>query len=555
MKHTLLTAIVFLCGTVLQAQNIPFNTTPDWVSTPNGHIATGLGLADINGDGWKDLVAANGNDIQRQGLVVYYNRGDGTFPMNPDWQSADVDYHGHLACGDIDKDGDIDVAVSVYLGPNGFSSPGKVKVYYNLGTALEATPTFVSDPFYTFSCALGDADGDGDLDLAAAAGEPYSSILDRGKIFLNNGGTFQPAPEWESDIEMGALDVEFGDINRDGRMDVIFVCEDDDNYIYRGMASGGIATAPAWQSAEAVSFINSVDIGYREPGECLVVMTENSQLGGQGKVRRYLFEGLLPASSTAGWYSQPFGYGSGILLADVDLDGVLDLIYGGWWLPMKIALGDAAGFEINPSYTSQTSSVVEAILMADLGRESESVKTVELTITEQSAGGHLILLPDQLVEDIVAVTKDGIPVAPGDHCTVPNKSWISFASPLQQGDLLSVTYRYSPHPDIVITNWDNNKGNYIFYNTNAPVGTAEAKLYPAGLQVFPNPGRDILDLRILGMISEGSDLRISDLTGRLIHKERISLVEGSGRIDISGIPAGAYILFCEGRGMMFVIKR
>ena len=58
----------------MKGQTVPYNLTPDWVSTPDNHVATGLGLADINSDGWKDLIVANGNDIYRQSLVVYYNK-------------------------------------------------------------------------------------------------------------------------------------------------------------------------------------------------------------------------------------------------------------------------------------------------------------------------------------------------------------------------------------------------------------------------------------------------------------------------------------------------
>jgi len=72
--------LFLLCFHVLFSQEIPYNLSPDWESAPLSHIATGLALADINGDGWKDMVVANGNDIQLQSLVVYYNNGDGTFP-------------------------------------------------------------------------------------------------------------------------------------------------------------------------------------------------------------------------------------------------------------------------------------------------------------------------------------------------------------------------------------------------------------------------------------------------------------------------------------------
>jgi len=553
MKSSLST-LVLLCLSPIAFAQVPYNVIPDWQSNPNGHIATGLGLADINGDGWKDLVVANGNDIQRQHAVVYYNNGDGTFPQNPDWQSEDIDYHGHLACGDIDQDGDIDIAVSVYIGATGFNSPGRVKVYYNEGTELEAIPSFISNPFYTFSCTLGDADGDGDLDLATTAGEPYNDILDHGKIFINNNGTFQAEPEWESDIEMGSLDVEFGDINRDGFMDVIFICENTDNYIYLGEA-GGISTAPAWQSAEPQSFINSVDIGYRGQDECMVVMTENSQLGGQGKVRRYSFAGTVPASSSADWYSNPFGYGSGIILSDVDLDATLDLVYGGWWLPVKIALGEENGFQQTPEYTSSTNSVVEAIQMADLGRESVQNQLYSITIGPEWIGRHVLIIPDQLVEEITGITRNGILVEPTQYCMVPNKPWISFEQAFSAGEIIEIHYNSSPHSDMVITNWDSGKGNYIFYNTNSPVGFSEESSDNFQIDLYPNPAGDLLNVRFRGISHEIETVRITDLSGRLMMETKLQRDNNQHTIDVSLLNPGGYFLRMSGKGIVFIKKR
>jgi len=79
MKKNLLFISGFFIVLGLASQNIPYPVNPDWESTPAGHIATGLGLADIDNDGWKDMIVANGNDIQRQHLVVDYNNGDGTY--------------------------------------------------------------------------------------------------------------------------------------------------------------------------------------------------------------------------------------------------------------------------------------------------------------------------------------------------------------------------------------------------------------------------------------------------------------------------------------------
>ncbi len=194
MKKFMLFNLIFFLALACFSQNIPYPVVPDWESSPEGHVATGLGLADINGDGWKDIVVANGNDIHRQHLVVYYNQGDGSFNAVPDWESQDIDYHGHLAVGDLNADGWPDVAVSVYIGPAGFSTPGKLKIYFNNQGILEDDPSFVSDSYYTFSCAMGDADGDGDIDIATTAGEPYQSLDDNGKIFYNNNGTFSNLP-------------------------------------------------------------------------------------------------------------------------------------------------------------------------------------------------------------------------------------------------------------------------------------------------------------------------------------------------------------------------
>lgn len=548
-------AAVFILSTLflfVLGQSVPFNTVPDWESTPLGNVATGLGLADIDGDGWKDLVVANGNDILRQPLYVYHNNGDGTFPLSPTWVSEDVDYHGHLAVGDVDGDGDIDVAVSVYIGPSGFSSPGKVKVYYNDNGTLEGTPSFQSDPFYTFSCALGDADGDGDLDLAAAAGEPYSQLEDYGKVFLNNDGVFSASPDWESDILMGALDVEFGDFNLDGSLDLMFVCEYSDSYIYLADDQGVISTTPAWQSGEGENFINSVDIGYwNDPRETVVVMTENDQLGGEGRVRMYEFGGAIPATSQASWYSSPFGYGSGILLCDVTGDEVLDLIYGGWWKPVKISEGDGSGFAA-PSYTSSTNSVVEAIQMSDLGQESVLQKTETFLILPQMDGRNLLILEEQLVEEIIAIRRNDILLSDADYSRAINKNWIAMADPLLHPESIEVEYTYSPHPDMVITNWDTGKGNYIFYNTNIPVGTyanGEPDLTNISVRTWPVPARDEISVEIRSAVAGNHAIRLTDLTGKTISlfgAEVPTARPATFIIGIEGIPAGVYLLEISG---------
>jgi len=65
-----------------------YSSTPDWESD-NPHYSTGAALADINQDGWLDLVVADGNDMQKGRLNVYYNN-DGSYPSTASWQSDDI---------------------------------------------------------------------------------------------------------------------------------------------------------------------------------------------------------------------------------------------------------------------------------------------------------------------------------------------------------------------------------------------------------------------------------------------------------------------------------
>ena len=66
-----------------------YHTNPDWISD-NPDYSTGAALADLNRDGWLDLIVADGNDMDLGYLNVYYNNGNGGFPTTASWQSDDI---------------------------------------------------------------------------------------------------------------------------------------------------------------------------------------------------------------------------------------------------------------------------------------------------------------------------------------------------------------------------------------------------------------------------------------------------------------------------------
>lgn len=464
---------------------VPYSQNPDWSSTDVSSVSTGGSFADINQDGWLDFVVANGNDISRQKLVVYNNTGAGSFPTTPNWQATDIDYHGHLDVGDINGDGWPDVAVSVYIGPTGFTSPGKVKLYLNNNGTLSSNPSWVSaDQFYTFSCAFGDADGDGDLDLAVACGEAYYNNPGQLRIYYNNSGTLESLPSWKSQSSFYSYDVDWADFDRDGDLDLVCAGESNPNYIFVNNGTT-ISTTPTWQSTDASQYANSLFIGdVNNDGFLDLAISDNSQLGGTGKFKIYLNNnGTL--STTPFWSSSWSGYGSGIMLADIDNDDDKDLLTGGWWQPVRIYLNTNGSFNTNPEYTSTSTSVVEAIVCGDIDKDA----TVDYEDTFISTGAKkLFYLSKTPVQEIIRVSVGTDILQADQYCYDMENGWVMLASQPAAGVEVKIKSTYSSNIDVGITNWDQNKGNYLFFNTNPPVSFQLTVAVFSGWNLLSIPG-------------------------------------------------------------------
>lgn len=520
----LILIFLLICAQLIKAQVIIFNSTPEWTSTAQGGIATGLGIADINGDNWDDIVVANGNDIQRQPVSIYYNNGDGTFPTTPSWNSSDMDYHGQLSVGDINGDNLPDVAVSIFLGPGGFNEPGGVKVYFNTGSALESLPSYrTADSVFTFSCALGDADGDGDLDLAVAGGQPYSSGIGpyttNGRIYYNQAGSLQTLPGWYSQEVMGAMDVDFADMDGNGFLDVIFAATLTPNYIYLADSHGQITTQNSWKSQDADYHANSLTITDLDGNDYLdLIISDNDQLGGQGKYKAYFFNAAPTGQSMPGWYSGTGGYGSAVIAEDLTRDGYPDLLTGRWWGQVELYQGIPGSFTTNPVWTSGTTSVIEAFELRDVDQDGRVFRSDTIDITVDSI--HVVYLKNSGVETINSVSLNGQPQLPGtDYCTVPGRQWLSFRSPLLSGDQLIIEYYNSIDRDLAATNWDSNIGNYLFYNqSNPPTGFADRHTIPPKkfelFQNYPNPFNPATNIRFRISNAGLVTLKVYDIAGR-----------------------------------------
>lgn len=451
-----------------------YTTSPNWISTDKQYSTGGV-FADINNDGYPDFIVANGNDMAKQKLVVYYNNG-GTLQTSPGWQSAINKYHGHIAVGDINGDGWLDVAVAILISENG---PG-VQVYFNQGGVLEATPSWSSAiSFYGWHVALGDADNDGDLDLLVGSSDAYGSKKWKNYIFYNHNGALEPVPSWQSDDNRNLDHMEFADVDNDGDLDVIAIGSKTYNWAYRNN-NGLISTVPDWQSTDNGSqFANTLCVGdVNGDGHIDFIMSDNNQLtGGSGRFKLYRNLGNGMFEVTPGW-SYYVGYVSGIALADLNNDGKLDFIGGSWWGKVLIFMNTGTGFTSSPSWTSANSMVVEAICFGDLNRDGLVVKQEKKDVFTgktvmfwdvspfikpfgRTTARTLYYLDKQPIEYINKVFVDGIEIPYNEYCYNAMNGWVSLKNKPKMSVLIE--YTYTTKPDMGVTDWDNGTGNVVYY--------------------------------------------------------------------------------------------
>ncbi len=178
------------------------------------HVAAG----DLDNDGDIDLATVDYQSPCTTGgsVVVLLNKGGGAFADPVEYPAGDCT--GDLALADLDGDGALDLVVTHY-------AQNAISVLLNHGNGSFGPPVNYTVGTYPYFAAAGDLDGDGDIDLVTAnLGDWQSFPAHDGSVsvLLNNGnGTFAAPVNYVVGTSTQSLTL--ADLDRDGDLDIATV--------------------------------------------------------------------------------------------------------------------------------------------------------------------------------------------------------------------------------------------------------------------------------------------------------------------------------------------
>lgn len=326
-----------------------------------------------------------------------------------------------------------------------------------------------------FDAALADVDGDGDVDMAVAnqTGNNVVLRLNDGTGGFTNAHAMSPFGAFN-----GITSVRFGDVNNDGRVDMI-TCNNAANTVSVRLNNGSgdfSANAPGSPLGGGFNFPFSSTLADVDGDGDLDLIVAND-VGGNVMVRLNNGSGDFTTPAPGSPYAIAANT-FGVVAGDVDNDGDIDIIATASAVGARVLFNDGTGrFTIGPVYGGGTT--VQVPILGDIDNDGD----LDLAMPNSGSNTITVRLNNGLGD--FTTQAPGSPLAMG---MIPRA--ISFGDIDGDGDLDLV----SANNDIlgVIVRLNNGVGDFSTFGKNSPITTGGLR----GLALGDVDGDGDLDIAI-----------------------------------------------------------
>jgi hypothetical protein len=320
------------------------------------HYPTGLWakqpvLADVNNDGFTDILQAFGYDYF---VSVFLNKGDGTFSDQTNYATYKVSHY--VSTGDVNNDGFIDMIVS-------YGNTPHVSVYMNKGDGTFTDQISYDAKGSLIPAIVKDIDNDGWADIVLCS----FGVTDVVQILMNNGdGTFADVVQYKRTENYIQNSLEMVDVDNDGYLDFIstfseWVKDYRKIEVYKNKGDGTFDTPLVYDPQAKSAYLTIADV-------------DND--GYQDIIGAHFDENKLSVllNKVDGSYSDPVFYVTGSnpfppTVADMNKDGYKDIIVsnnGGENVSVFMNKGDGT-FENRVNY--QVDKQLAQVTVSDLNKD------------------------------------------------------------------------------------------------------------------------------------------------------------------------------------------
>ena len=419
----------------------------------------GTALGDIDNDGDLDLLVTNDGPNR-----LYRNNADGTFSDITD--SAGIEgsrWSTSAAFCDIDDDGLLDLYIANYVtneppyacasgagepdycGPNAYRGVPD-RLYRNDGARfvdISAASGIARTAHNGLGVVCFDFDGDARDDfLVANDGERNQLWINEGDgQFVDRGVRFGVATNIEGDTE-ASMGIALGDVDGDLRLDALMThLGGETNTLYLADFTGLLLDSSA---LSGVGFPSVADTGF---GVALADLDQDADLDlavANGRVQRgadltappndetppdafgrlYAEPNLLMVNNGQGWFDDRCAatpgfcatteVGRGLLAADIDADGDLDILVTNANGPARVYRNDIPDkgnwLKLRIADPALNREAIGATVRVRLGDAWQTRPVIHATsyLSSADAEVHFGLGPAQAVDEIVVIWPDGV---------------------------------------------------------------------------------------------------------------------------------------------------